>query len=109
MILDIFDVKDLTLKTMTKIQKLSRLRESVLLETRICDLPLRIEGTWLESCVNQLYSELESKGLVFRPECYLADEWLTPDNEPVVGIPFFLAHPALMRLESSRGLKGLVT
>jgi len=29
----------------------------------------------------------------------LADEWLIPDGEPVVGIPFFLAHPALMKLE----------
>jgi len=78
---------------------LLKVSEDDLLNYRICDLPLKIEGTWLADCVKQLYWELESKGLKFRPVCYLADEWLTPDNEPVVGIAFFLAHPVLMKLE----------
>ncbi|MFC1514944.1 hypothetical protein ACFL5X_03485 [Candidatus Omnitrophota bacterium] len=90
---------------MTKIANLSRIKESLLLETRICDLPLQIEGTWLASCVSALYAELESKSLVFKPECYLADEWCAPDNEPVLGMPFFLAHPALMRLEKKMMLE----
>jgi hypothetical protein len=70
-----------------------------LLQLRIKDLPLAIKGTWLAECIDKLYTELEAKGIKFKPECYLADEWLTPDGEPVVGIPFFLAHPALMKLE----------
>jgi len=78
---------------------LSRLSEEALLKKKIAELPLQIEGTWLEECVDQLYGELEEKGVAFRPECYLADEWLAPDKEPVVGIPFFLADPALMSLE----------
>jgi len=73
--------------------------EEQLLDTRLCDLPIAIEGTWLEECVRQLYAELDAKGLAFHPPCYLADEWLTPEGEPVVGIPFYLAHPALIRLE----------
>jgi hypothetical protein len=78
---------------------LSALSEEELLNLRICNLPIKIEGTWLQDCVNRLYSELDSKGIRFKPTCYLTDEWFTPENEPVVGIPFFLAHPVLMRLE----------
>lgn len=78
---------------------LSKLTEEELLNLRVCELPLRMEGTWLQECVEELYRELESKGFNFKPPCYLADEWLTPDKEPVVGIPFFLAHPALIKLE----------
>ena len=73
--------------------------EEELIDQRICDLSLRIDDTWLADCVQKLYSELDSKNLYFKPECYLADEWLTPEEEPVVGIPFYLAHPALMKLE----------
>jgi len=69
------------------------------LETRICDLPVMIEGTWLAECVAELYAELEAKGISFKPECYLTDEWLTPEGETCIGIPFYLAHPALIRLE----------
>lgn len=78
---------------------LDKITEEELLKTRLCDLPVMIEGTWLKECVDDLYRELEAKGLVFRPECYLADEWLTPEGETVIGIPFYLAHPALTRLE----------
>ena len=71
-----------------KLIDLNNISDEQLLSCRIGDLPISIEGTWLEVCVNQLYAELEAKGLVFRPECYLADEWLTPENEVAIGIPF---------------------
>ena len=78
---------------------LDQILEEQLLSTRIMDLPIAIEGTWLEECVKELYAELDARGLVFHPECYLADEWLTPEGEVAIGIPFYLAHPALIRLE----------
>jgi len=78
---------------------LNLLSEEQLLQTRIGDLPISIEGTWLEECVKELYDELDARGLVFHPECYLADEWLTPEGEVAIGIPFYLAHPALIKLE----------
>ena len=78
---------------------LSNISEEELLKTRLCDLPISIEGTWLKDCVNDLYRELDAKGLAFHPECYLADEWLTPEGEAVIGIPFYLAHPVLIKLE----------
>lgn len=77
----------------------SSLSEEKILDLRVCDLPLRIEGSWLQGCIEQLYQELSLKSIKFRPLCYLADEWLAPDKEPVIGIPFFLAHPRLIKLE----------
>ena len=78
---------------------LTVLSDDELLRLRFSDLGVRIEGTWLERCIRCLYDELDGAGISFRPECYLADEWLTPDNEPVVGIPFYLSHPRLAALE----------
>ncbi len=78
---------------------LTAIADEELLKLRICDLPIAIAGTWLEDCVKQLYAELDAKGLVFHPDCYLADEWLTPEGEVSIGIPFYLAHPTLIRLE----------
>src|SRR5688572_30681269 len=78
---------------------LAALPEERLLDLRICSLPVRIEGTWLEAQVAQLHRELKDRGLKFEPRCYLADEWLTPEGEPEIGIPFYLAHPRLVALE----------
>lgn len=84
---------------------LNTVSEEELLSARICDLPLTIEGTWLQECVTQLDQELEAKGITYYPLCYLAEEWLTPENEPVIGIPFYLAHPVLIRLEKKMMLE----
>ncbi len=84
---------------------LNKISDEELLNLKICDLPLSLKGTPLTECIGQLYRELENKGIQFKPACYLADEWLTPDGEPVIGIPFFLAHPRLMRLENKMMLE----
>ncbi len=74
--------------------------EARLLETRMCDLPLRIEGTLIEERRERLYEELAAKGLSrFRPHFWLSEEWFTPDGVPGIAVPFYLAHPRLMRLE----------
>ncbi len=75
-----------------------------LLETRMCDLGLRIEGTALEGRVKALYADLESRGLRFRPHVWLSDEWFCPDGVPGIAIPFYLADPRLMRLERAQML-----
>lgn len=66
----------------------------------IRELGLKLEGSPLERFVQQLYREIDRKGLrKFRPLCYLTDEWGCPSGEPVIGIPFYLANPKLARLE----------
>jgi len=78
---------------------LASISEEQLLDLRLSELPVRIEGTWLQARVAQLHEELKARRIAFMPRCYLADEWLTPENEPVVGIPFYLAHPRLIELQ----------
>ncbi len=77
----------------------SRLTDEQLLRVRLRDLDLRIEGTPLARCVRRLYAELDEAGLRFRPHCWLAEEWFSPDGVPGIAIPFFLSHQRLMRLE----------
>jgi hypothetical protein len=84
---------------------LDAIDEESLLDLRLCALPVQIEGTWLEARVDQLHTELKARELRFAPRCYLADEWLTPEDEPVIGIPFYLAHPRLIALEKKMMLE----
>jgi hypothetical protein len=71
-----------------------------LLSRPIRELGLTLAGSPVERFVEQLYRELEAKGLSkFRPACYLTDEWGCPSGEPIIGIPFYLAHAALAQLE----------
>jgi hypothetical protein len=84
---------------------LATIPEEELLGLRLSELPVRIEGTWLEGCIAQLYAELKARNIPFEPRCYLADEWLTPENEPVIGIPFYLAHPRLIHLQKKMMLE----
>ena len=69
------------------------------LAKKISELPLKIEGTFLETQIQRLYKEMEAKGLVFRPSCYLSDEWGCPDGIPIIGIPFYLVDQNLSRIE----------
>ncbi|MBN1578358.1 MAG: putative zinc-binding metallopeptidase [Chitinispirillaceae bacterium] len=84
---------------------IDELSEEELLGVRIRDLNLSIKGTVLEERIAQLYRELDESGILFRPPCYLTDEWLVPDGIPVVGIPFYLAHPRLTLLEKKKMLE----
>lgn len=84
---------------------LNRLADDELLEMRICDLRVRIEGTWLEQQIERLYEELQAHRIRFRPHFWLSDDWFTPDGVPGTAIPFYLAHPRLMRLEAKQMLE----
>jgi hypothetical protein len=76
-----------------------------LLDMRLCDLPLRIAGTNLEERTSRLFEELSRRGIRFRPHVWLAEEWFTPDGIPGIAIPFYLAHPRLVKLERKFMLK----
>jgi hypothetical protein len=55
--------------------------------------------------VSRLYDDLQARGLAFRPHFWLSSEWFTPDGVPGIAIPFYLAHPRLMRLERAQMLE----
>jgi len=73
--------------------------EDRLLDTRLCDLPLKLEGTLIEARKRRLYDELEAKGLRFHPHFWIGQEWFTPDGVPGIAVPFYLVHPRLLQLE----------
>ena len=81
------------------------LSDDKLLEIRMCDLELRIEGTGLDARIATVNGEIAARGLMFRPHYWLSDEWFTPDGVPGVAIPFYLAHPRLEKLELAEMLE----
>ena len=76
-----------------------------LLDLRMSELNLSIEGSSLENRISDLCDELAARGIRFRPHFWLSDEWFTPDGVPGIAIPFYLAHPRLARLEREQMLE----
>ena len=81
------------------------LSDEELLERRISQLGLKVEGTELEPLVRKLYEELAAKGLTFQPPCHIGDEWFVPVGIPAIFIPFFLVHERLRKLERAQILE----
>jgi hypothetical protein len=75
------------------------LPDDELLAVRLKNLRVTVEGTWLQDCLLNLHDELAERGLRVRPHAWISSEWFSPDSTPGIGIPFYLAHPRLMRLE----------
>ena len=75
------------------------LSDEQLLKRRLNTLRVKIEGTWLEECLNSLHEELAERDIRLRPHAWVSSEWFSPDSTPGIAIPFYLAHPRLMRLE----------
>ena len=76
----------------------SYLPDAELLQMRLKDLHVSIEGTWIQGCMKELNGELKRRGLV-QAHAWISDEWFSPDTTPGIAVPFYLAHPRLARLE----------
>ncbi|MDF1566127.1 MAG: hypothetical protein P1V51_24055 [Deltaproteobacteria bacterium] len=83
----------------------AKLSDRDLLEWPIKELGLTLEGTWLEPRIESVSAELAERGLRLKPHFWLSDEWFCPAGVSGVAIPFYLAHPRLMRLERSMMLE----
>jgi len=77
----------------------AELNDEALLEKRISQLGLKLEGAELQPLIQRLYDELSQKGLGFHPPCHIGDEWFVPVGIPAIFIPFFLVHDRLRKLE----------
>src|SRR6202035_431852 len=82
-----------------------KLSDEQLLKQRLSSLRVALEGTWLEDCLSTLYEELEGRGIRLRPHAWISSEWFSPANVPGIAIPFYLAHPRLMKLEKKMMLE----
>ena len=80
------------------------LGDDALLEVRMADLPVALDGTMGER-IAQLRQELHDRGLNFSLHFYLSSEWFTPDGSVAVAVPFYLAHPRLEKLELAQVLE----
>jgi len=76
-----------------------------LLDMRICDLDINIQGTQVERRISWLHRELDELKFKFHPHYWLGDDWYTPDGVPGFSIPFYLAHPRLAQLELKQMLE----
>ncbi|MBN2315676.1 MAG: putative zinc-binding metallopeptidase [Sedimentisphaerales bacterium] len=87
------------MKRISKPSGWEKMSEEEILQMRVRDLKLQIPDSLVEPFIHRLYEELNARGIQFHPPCYFADEWLCPDKTPIIGIPFYLAHPRLKQLE----------
>jgi hypothetical protein len=79
----------------------AELGDEELLDLRMADLPLAVEGT-LAQRIALLRAELDDRGLRFPLHFYISDEWFTPDGATAIAVPFYLAHPRLEKLEEAQ-------
>ena len=91
--------------TATRIRSVINAWETVryeLMNTRIRDLSLRIEGSPVAPYVLRLKDEFAERRFAFVPSFYLTDSWGCPNEVPVIGIPFYLADKRLSRIEEEQ-------
>lgn len=88
-----------------KAEELSDLNDQEILKLRFKDIKLAVAGTEVEGHVEQLYFELEAKGLIFKPQIFLGDEWFSPEGMNAISVPFYLANTRLKNLEKSMMLE----
>jgi hypothetical protein len=77
----------------------ARYSDEDLLQVRMKDLGVAIKGSWLEGQLERMHDELASRDVAVRAHAWLSHEWFSPHDTPGIAIPFYLAHPRLMRLE----------
>jgi Putative zinc-binding metallo-peptidase len=82
----------------------STLPDEQLLDVRMCDLELRLEGTELQQRIDRVSAELQGRGLIC-PHYWISDEWFSPDGVPGFAVPFYLLHPRLTKLELTQMLE----
>jgi hypothetical protein len=70
-----------------------------LLDVRLAELDVHVEGSWLMPLVEELWEKLERRGVPLKPHVWVSEEWASPDGVPGIQVPFYLLHPRLRQLE----------
>jgi hypothetical protein len=74
------------------------------LNKRICDFNLSIDGRPLEKVIERFKRELARVGIEqVKPVFYLTDGWGVPEGTVAIGIPFYLADEDLLRAQALHG------
>jgi len=85
--------------------ELSELSDADILKLRFKNIGLSMKESEVEASIQQLYKELELKGLVFRPQIFFGDEWFSPEGMNAISVPFYLANARLKNLEKAMMLE----
>jgi hypothetical protein len=85
----------------SQIEDLAQMTDAEILKLRFKNIAFHLEGSEVETRTKQLYTELEEKGLSFRPQIFLGDEWFSPEGMNAISVPFYLANTRLRNLEKS--------
>jgi hypothetical protein len=88
-----------SVKTRRREPAWTRLSDEELLQKRFCDLRLTLRHSMVQHRLDAIIKDLNRRGIRFRPHVWLSTEWFSPDGVPGIAVPFYLAHPRLMRLE----------
>ena len=80
----------------------ARWSDERLLQLKLRELGVRLDGTWVGGCVDELYAELAARDIRLKPHIWVSDEWFSPAGVSGFAVPFYLLHPRLMRLEKSQ-------
>jgi len=79
--------------------------DAKLLDMRLCDLGVRLDDGWVVEVIDRVRGELAARDLRVQPHFWLSEEWFSPAGVPGVAVPFYLAHPRLIRLERRQMLE----
>ena len=77
---------------------LGHLSDEELLQLKICDIPLSLDQSPFYPQVKHLRKILLRRGIQFFPHIWFSTEWFCPENYAGFAIPFYLAHPRLLKL-----------
>ena len=88
-------------KQIAKPAQLAVLSDSEILNLRFKNIKLSISESEVSHYINQLYVELDAKGLIFKPQIFLGDEWFSPEGMNAISVPFYLSNARLKNLEKN--------
>lgn len=88
-----------------EVEELNQLPDAEILKLRFKNIRLPLKDSEVEKYVQQLYAELEAKGLSFRPQIFFGDEWFSPEGMNAISVPFYLANSRLKDLERTMMLE----
>jgi len=52
-----------------------------------------ILSMFIESRINEIYEELDSRNIKFKPKYYITDVWGVPNKVPILGVPYAYCYP----------------
>lgn len=88
-----------------KAEELAELSDQDILKLRFKNIQLSLTESEVQDYIDQLYKELEAKGLNFKPQIFFGDEWFSPEGMNAIAVPFYLANTRLKHLEKSMMLE----